>query len=195
MADHPAGGPAIPGSRRSARVANMATKVDDVDGDYILMDYCKFDNLASQLKKAAVDMPPNGTERWLPESVLWLIFDCLVKGCMAMQCPPRYVPGNVNLAPAPAPGAPPPAIPLATDGTLLPEVVAPGVGNAAGHMGLVHFDLVRSPHTYPISFKIRPCYPCDLAVSRKCSSRFGNGSSLGSLSLPGLENHALDNQG
>lgn len=158
MQDHPAGGPMIPGSRRSVRVADMANKVDGAEGEYILMDYCKFGNLDSHLMKAAVDMPPNNTERWLPESVLWRIFDCLVKGCMAMQCPPRYVPGNVVpapapvagapvIAPAPAPAAAPAAaaIPLTALGAAdLPEVVAPGNGRNAGHLGLVHFDLVSS---------------------------------------------------
>lgn len=144
-------------------MAAMATKVDNVDGDYILMEYCRFNNLASHLMRAAVDMPPNGTERWLPDSVLWRIFDCLVKGCMAMQCPPRLVPGNVNLAPAPPPGAPPLVIPLSTNGALLPEVIAPGVGNAEGHRGLVHLDLVRSPHVYPVVFNIQPSHSCNLA--------------------------------
>lgn len=150
-------------------MAAMATKVDDVDGNYILMEYCRFNNLASHLMRAAVDMPPNGTERWLPESVLWRIFDCLVKGCMAMQCPPRYVPGNVNLAPAPPPGAPPLAVPLPANGVLFPEVIAPGAGNAAGHMGLVHLDLVRSPHIYPVVFNIQPSHSCDLAEKIKAN--------------------------
>lgn len=153
MREHPAGGPVIPGSRRSARVRNMATRVDDAQGDYILMDYCRFGNLKSQLMKAAVDMPPDNTERWLPESVLWRIFDCLVKGCMAMQCPPRYVPGNAVPAPVPAAGAPAvalaaapalaaAAVPLPTSGVDLPEVVAPGNGRNEGHLGMVHLDLV-----------------------------------------------------
>lgn len=129
-------------------MAAMANKVDDtVLGEYILMEYCKFGNLDSQLMKAAVDMPPNNTERWLPESVLWRIFDCLVKACMAMQCPPRYVPANPP--PAAAPVAGPAPAPQPTSGAYLPEVVAPGTGQIAGHHGLVHFDLVGSFLTPP----------------------------------------------
>lgn len=100
------------------------------------MDYCKFGNLESQLMKAAVDMPPDGTERWLPESVLWRIFDCLVKGCMAMQCPPRFVPGN-------APPAPPP--PLAPGGALL-------VGAAAAIAALS--AAVGAPNAFPAALAV-----------------------------------------
>lgn len=134
-------------------MAAMANKVDDtVLGEYILMEYCKFGNLESQLMKAAVDTPPNNTERWLPESVLWRIFDCLVKACMAMQCPPRYVPANPPPAPAAAAAAPvagPAPAPLPTSGAYLPEVVAPGIGQIAGHHSLVHFDLVGCLLTPP----------------------------------------------
>lgn len=134
-------------------MADMANKVDDnVLGEYILMEYCKFGNLESQLMKAAVDMPPDNTERWLPESVLWRIFDCLVKACMAMECPPRYVPANPAPAAAPAAAAPvagPAPAPLPTSGPYLPEVVAPGIGQIAGHRGLVHFDLVGSLLNFP----------------------------------------------
>lgn len=136
-------------------MANMASKIDGAEGEYILMDYCKFGNLESQLMKAAVDMPPNNTERWLPESVLWRIFDCLVKACMAMQCPPRYVPANpAGAAPAAAPAAGPAPLgpapaPLPVSGPNLPEVIAPGVGQIAGHFGLVHFDIVGSLSIYP----------------------------------------------
>lgn len=178
MEDHPAGGPIIPGSRRSVRVADMATKVDGAQGEYILMDYCKFGNLESQLMKAAVDMAPNNTERWLPESVLWRMFDCLVKGCMAMQCPPRYVPGNVVPAPAPAAGAPviapapaPAAAPVpltALGAADLPEVVAPGNGRNAGHLGLVHFDLVGNVLIYPEPFNHR--LSSSLGLLRCCST-------------------------
>lgn len=100
------------------------------------MDYCKFGNLESQLMNAAVDMPPDGTERWLPESVLWRIFDCLVKGCMAMQCPPRFVPGN-------APPAPPP--PLAPGGALV-------VGAAAAIAALS--AAVGAPNAFPVALAV-----------------------------------------
>lgn len=122
-------------------MAAMSTKIDTTEGEYILMNYCRFGTLESKLMKAAVDMPPANTERWLPESVLWRIFDCLVKAGMAMQCPPRYVPGNA------APGRPPPA---PTDGGDLPEVIAPGNGPNAGHYGIVHLDLVGN---LPIHFE------------------------------------------
>lgn len=136
-------------------MANMARKMDGTEGEYILMDYCKFGNLESQLMKAAVDQPPNNTERWLPESVLWRIFDCLVKACMAMQCPPRYVPANpapAGAAPPAAPAAGPAPAPLPTSGANLPEVIAPGNGQIAGHLGFVHFDIVGSLSIYPNVF-------------------------------------------
>ena len=140
MADNPITA-ALPGTRRSARVRQMGNKVDDTQGRYLLMDWCRFGTLQAQLLRAAVDMPPNNTERWLPEPVLWRIFDCLIKACMAMECPPRYVPGN---APPAVPGAAAAALPLATSGGYLPEVVAPGNGPNAGHYGIVHGDLVGS---------------------------------------------------
>lgn len=125
---------AIPNTRRSARIRDMADKVDESPGRYFLMDFCKFGTLHAQLVKAAADMPPNRTERWFPESILWRIFDCLIKACMAMECPPRYVPANAPPAQGPA------AAPVV--GGYLPEVVAPGNGANAGHYGIVHGDLV-----------------------------------------------------
>lgn len=107
----------------------MANRVDGAQGEYVLMDYCKFGTLESQLMKAAVDMPPDNTERWLPEPVLWRIFDCLVKGCMAMQCPPRYVPGNAPPAPPPlyAPGA---ALAITLSAIIAAVAAAAGAPNA-----------------------------------------------------------------
>lgn len=66
--------------------------------------------------------------RHLPSEALWLIFDCLVKACIAMEYPPRYVTAGPILDP---------------DGDYLPEVIPPG-GQAApanGFRGVVHFDL------------------------------------------------------
>lgn len=120
----------------------MANTVDNATG-YILMDYCKLGTLESQLIKAAVDMP-NGTERYLPDSVLWRIFDCLVKACMAMECPPRFAPGNA------AAGAQPP---LPISGGYLPEVVAPGNGRQA--RGIVHFDMVGRLSAYLELFNLQ----------------------------------------
>lgn len=118
------------GSRRSARVANdMADMADRIDGhegcSYFLMEYCKFGDLLGQLRKAARDMP-NGTERYLPESVLWLLFDCLVKACMAMEQPPMQNPASGPL-------------PANAQGGFLPEVLTPG---NLGSEGIVHMDLV-----------------------------------------------------
>lgn len=143
LADNPITA-ALPGRRRSARIVDMGTRVDNTRGRYILMDHCRFGTLRSQLFKAAVDQDPNNTERWLPDSVLWRIFDCLIKACMAMECPPRYVPANGPQAPAPAAGAAPAVPPWTTSlsAGYLPEVVAPGNGINAGHYGIVHGDLV-----------------------------------------------------
>ncbi|POS81278.1 hypothetical protein DHEL01_v200328 [Diaporthe helianthi] len=134
---------ALPGTRRSARLKDRGAMVDDTLGSYILMDHCRFGTLHDQLLKAAVDQDPNHTERWLPEPVLWRIFDCLVKACMAMQCPPRYVPANAPQPPAAAPGAAAaqPPWPTSLSAGWLPEVVAPGNGANAGHYGIVHGDL------------------------------------------------------
>lgn len=118
-----------PGSRRSLRaaasVADMAQKIDGHDGSYFLMEHCKFGNLEAQLFKTAKDMP-NGTERYFPESILWRFFDCLVKACMAMEEPPRLNPANG-------------AVPVATQGLHLPEVLTAG---NPGREGIVHIDLV-----------------------------------------------------
>lgn len=136
MADSPITDPSPRATRRSARVRAMENRVDMNVGRYFLMDYCRFGTLHDKLLKAAVDMPPNNTERWFPESVLWRIFDCLIKACMAMECPPRYIP--------PAPGGAAAALPLPPTGGHLPEVVAPGNGINSGHYGIVHGDLVGS---------------------------------------------------
>lgn len=122
----------VPNSRRSARiaasVADMAQKIDGHDGSYFLMEHCKFGNLEAQLSRAARDMP-DGTERYLPESVLWRFFDCLVKACMAMEEPPRLNPANG-------------AVPVSAQGGHLPEVLTAG---NPGREGLVHIDLVSHP--------------------------------------------------
>lgn len=67
-----------------------------------------------------------GMDRHLPPEALWLIFDCLVKACIAMEYIPRFVP---------VPNA-------GHGGDFLPEVIPPG-GEAAplnGFRGAVHFD-------------------------------------------------------
>lgn len=150
MGDHPVGGLAIPGNRRSRRVADMASRVDGAQGEYILMDYCKFGNLDSQLMKAAIDMPPDNTERWLPEPVLWRIFDCLVKGCMAMQCPPRHVPGNAPPAPPP-PIAPASAFTVALSAIIVAIAAAAGVPNAFPVSNAVLANAANPPVTLPTS--------------------------------------------
>ncbi|KAG6354492.1 hypothetical protein INS49_004509 [Diaporthe citri] len=68
---------------------------------------------------------PGGTERYLPESVLWRFFDCLVKACMAVEEPPRLNPANG-------------AVPVSTQGGHLPEILTPG---NPGREGIVHIDL------------------------------------------------------
>ncbi|KAI3392688.1 hypothetical protein diail_5288 [Diaporthe ilicicola] len=129
VSDYMAAGP---GTRRSSRLTGQATNIDNDNQGFYLMEYCKFGDLERQLFKAA--KYANGQEQYLPSSVLWRFFDCLVKACMAMQCPPRQNPANYVpylafpglLGPAPISGAD------------LPEVttVAP-----AGNEGIVHFDL------------------------------------------------------
>jgi hypothetical protein len=153
MADNPITA-ALPGTRRSARIREIGNRVDVNQDNYLLMEYCSYGTLQSQLLKAAIDMPPNDTERWLPEWVLWRIFDCLLKGCMAMECPPRYNPRN---APPAAPGAAPAPLPLPASQTagILREEDAPGAGQGAGHYGIVHGDLVRRVlHHFKISVNI-----------------------------------------
>ncbi|KAI7780758.1 hypothetical protein LA080_015549 [Diaporthe eres] len=150
MGEHPVGGLAIPGNRRSRRVADMASRVDGAQGEYILMDYCKFGNLDSQLMKAAIDMPPDNRERWLPEPVLWRIFDCLVKGCMAMQCPPRHVPGNAPPAPPP-PIAPASAFTVALSAIIVAIAAVAGVPNAFPVSNAVLANAANPPVTLPTS--------------------------------------------
>lgn len=154
----------IPGSRRSLRVAEMANRVDGAQGEYILMDYCKFGNLESQLMKAAVDMPPNNTERWLPESVLWRIFDCLIKGCMAMQCPPRYVLGN-------GPPVPPP----------IPAVVVPVAAGSAAALSALSAALSAPPGIFPNAAAILAFAAAPFAVTQSTS-----GGNLAEVVAPGF---------
>lgn len=97
------------------------------------MEYCRFGDLERQLFKAA--RHNNGTYRWLPSTVLWRFFDCLVKALIAMEIPPRYDP--MNAAPNAAIGGLGPA-PIR--GPNLPEVIS--VGAPAAREGIVHFDLV-----------------------------------------------------
>lgn len=106
----------------------MAQRIDGHDGSYFLMEHCKFGNLEGQLFKAARDMP-GGTERYLPESILWRFFDCMVKACMAMEEPPRLNPLNG-------------VIPVNAQGPYLPEVLTPG---NPGREGIVHIDFVSHP--------------------------------------------------
>lgn len=86
------------------------------------MEFAKLGDLQGVLERLAI------ADRHLPPEALWLVFDCLVKACIAMEYPTRLVP---------AAGPEPP------DGDLLPEVVPPGglAGQATGFRGYVHFDL------------------------------------------------------
>ncbi|KAI7780757.1 hypothetical protein LA080_015548 [Diaporthe eres] len=88
----------------------------------LFMEFAKLGDLEHSLQRLA------RADRHMPPEALWLIFDCLVKACIAMEYPPRLVPA---------------AAPLTKAGDFLPEVVPPG-GQAApvnGFRGVVHFDL------------------------------------------------------
>lgn len=86
------------------------------------MEFAKLGDLERCLQRLA------SADRHLPPEALWLVFDCLVKACIAMEYPPRLVTAGA---------------PLLRAGDFLPEVVPPG-GQAApvnGFRGVVHFDL------------------------------------------------------
>lgn len=88
----------------------------------LFMEYAKHGDMREMLHKLA------DADRHLPPEALWRIFDCLVKGCITMEYPPRYTPAGP---------------PLPNNGDPLPEVIPPG-GQAApalGFHGYVHFDL------------------------------------------------------
>lgn len=86
------------------------------------MEFAKLGDLHHVLEKLAT------AGRNLPPEALWLIFDCLVKACIAMEYPPRCTPAAGILPRA---------------GDFLPEIVPPGglAGPVAGFRGVVHFDL------------------------------------------------------
>lgn len=112
----------------------MAQALDNDDG-LLFMEYARFGDLDRLLNKAAT-AALDGGQLHFPVPALWRFFDCLVKGCIAMDYPPREVPANIpNNA---VPGAPAPAA-----GGNLPETIPPGglAGNVPGHAGIVHFDL------------------------------------------------------
>ncbi|POS76787.1 hypothetical protein DHEL01_v204820 [Diaporthe helianthi] len=132
------------GSRRSRRQAQsvemMSNMVDSWHGhSHFLMEYCKFGNLEAQLRRAAQD-GPNGVERYFPEPVLWRFFDCLVKGCMAMEEPPMQ-----NTATA--------TLPSNFQGDFLPEQIS-GVNNQYRE-GIAHMDLSSS---MALIHRLFPCH-------------------------------------
>ena len=112
----------------------MAQALSKNDG-ILFMEFARFGDLVRMLDKAAGADP--GAPLFVPIQAAWRFFDCLVKGCMAMDYPPRLLPANF-----PA-DAPPGTTRAPTDGGYLPEIVPPGAlnGNVPGHEGIVHFDL------------------------------------------------------
>lgn len=113
----------------------MAEALDNDDG-LLFMEYARFGDVAKFLNKAAA-AALDGGQLPFPVPTVWRFFDCLVKGCISMDYPPREVPANIpnNVD---DPGAPAP-----TAGANLPETIPPGGldGNVPGHAGIVHFDL------------------------------------------------------
>ncbi|KUI66988.1 hypothetical protein VM1G_02307 [Cytospora mali] len=128
----------VPQNRSNRIGQRNTTQSQAIDNDegILFMEYARFGDLRELLNKAARAAPAN-QQLPFPVQVLWRFFDCLVKGCIAMDYPPRAVPANFpNNAAANMTEAP-------TAGGYLPETIPPGglAGNVAGHAGIVHFDL------------------------------------------------------
>ncbi|KAI1173504.1 hypothetical protein F4777DRAFT_580853 [Nemania sp. FL0916] len=57
--------------------------------DYIIMDYMSLGTLSSLINKRASHTPATVTLQQIPNRVLWSFWLCLVRGCIAMEFPPR----------------------------------------------------------------------------------------------------------
>ncbi|KUI57802.1 hypothetical protein VP1G_05087 [Cytospora mali] len=125
-------------NRIGERNTTQAQAIDNDEG-ILFMDYARFGDLRELLHKAARAAPAN-QQLPFPVQVLWRFFDCLVKGCIAMDYPPRAGPANFPN------NADPNVTEAPTAGGYLPETIPLGglAGNVAGHAGIVHFDLDHS---------------------------------------------------
>lgn len=108
----------------------------DRDNGLLFMEYARFGDLDRLVNKATT-AAPNGGRQEFPVPALWRFLDCLVKGCIAMEYPPRELPTNFPN------NAPPGTVSAPTAGPNLPETMPPVnvFGNSPGHVGIVHFDL------------------------------------------------------
>ena len=106
---------------RSIEQHTIANNLINAQG-LLFMEYAKQGDMRNMLNKLA------NAGRHLPPEALWRIFDCLVKGCIAMEYPPRLVP---------------PGYAVTRNERPLPEVIPPGgqAGPVRGYRGVVHFDL------------------------------------------------------
>ncbi|ROV92956.1 hypothetical protein VMCG_09010 [Cytospora schulzeri] len=126
--------PQVRSRRVGPGIETMAQALDNDDG-FLFMGYARFGDLDKLLRKTATAERDGGVLLF-PNPALWRFLDCLVKGCIAMDYPPREVPANI-------PNNVPPGAPAPSSGPNLPETMPPGAlaGNVPGHAGIVHFDL------------------------------------------------------
>ncbi|KAF3762795.1 hypothetical protein M406DRAFT_72782 [Cryphonectria parasitica EP155] len=133
--------------------------IDD-DPNLIIMPYCKYGDLTKWLSKSG-NGGPRGYPAWIPPSVLWRYFDCLVKGCIAMQYPPRYQELNQGPDDDYVP------IPQRPNQDLLPEVVPPP-DLRDDDVALVHrdFDHGNGKQTHTVGILLQIMCVADLGLMR-----------------------------
>jgi len=87
------------------------------------MEHLSNGNLQGWIEKAGT------TGVIFPADELWLVFDCLVRACIAMRHPPRYQLPAGGGRPRPPWGGP------------IPETVPPPGTVGVAHSNIVHFDI------------------------------------------------------